>query len=29
MAQLDARPTGVQEVASLTPDGSPTFFPGY
>ena len=26
VAQLDARPTGDQEVASLTPAGSATFF---
>ena len=28
MAQLDARPTGDQEVAGLTPAGSATFFRG-
>ena len=28
VAQLDARPTNDQEVASLTPTGSATFFHG-
>ena len=28
MAQLDARPTGDQEVAGSTPAGSATFFRG-
>ena len=28
VAQLDARLTGDQEVAGLTPAGSATFFPG-
>ena len=28
MAQLDVRPTGDQEVADSTPDGSATFFHG-
>ena len=29
VAQLDARPTGDQEVAGLTPAGLATFFGGY
>ena len=29
MVQLDARPTGDQEVASSTPIGSATFFRGH
>ena len=28
VAQLDARPTGDQEIAGSTPAGSPTFFCG-
>ena len=28
MARLDERPTGDQEVAGSTPDGSTTFFHG-